>query len=61
MNSSKKMSEEVATNILTSSNSQIIATGSMLINGNILNKTGDILAGENLTINGNVTNNRPLA
>ncbi len=57
MNSSKIMSQEVATNILTSTNSQIVAGGSMLINGNVLNQTGDILAGTNLTINGNVTNN----
>ena len=57
MDSSKMMSEEVATNILTSNNSQIIASGSLLINGNILNQTADILAGNNLIINGNVTNN----
>lgn len=57
MNSSKIMSQEVATNILTSTNSQIVAGGSMLINGNVYNQTADVLAGGNLTINGNVTNN----
>ncbi|QED23052.1 two-partner secretion domain-containing protein [Candidatus Deianiraea vastatrix] len=57
MDSSKIMSQEVATNILTSTNSQIVAGGSMLINSNVYNQTADVLAGTNLTINGNVTNN----
>lgn len=57
MNSSKMMSQEIATNTLTSTNSQIVGYGSILINGNALNQTGDILAGTNLTVNGNITNN----
>jgi adhesin HecA-like repeat protein len=57
MDTSKLMSQEVATNILTSTNSQIVAGGSILINANVYKQTSDILAGTNLTINGNVTNN----